>query len=84
MLIKSNKGSSCIPPLINKILDENFNDREKCDLLNKYFTLLSALDEQNVEICDNERKTDKIINDIYISKDEIIEIIKILEPNKAS
>jgi hypothetical protein len=45
MLIKSNKGSSCIPPLRNSINDENFDDivygdEDKCDLLNKYFSLL--------------------------------------------
>jgi hypothetical protein len=44
MLIKSNKGSNCIPPLKNSINDENFDDivygdEDKCDLLNKYFSL---------------------------------------------
>jgi hypothetical protein len=38
MLIKSNKGSNCIPPLRNSINDENFDDivygdEDKCDLL---------------------------------------------------
>ena len=37
MLIKSNKGSNCIPPLRNSINDENFDDivygdEDKCDL----------------------------------------------------
>jgi hypothetical protein len=45
MLIKSNKGSNCIPSLRNSINDENFDDivygdEDKCDLLNKYFSLL--------------------------------------------
>ena len=44
MLIKSNKGSNCIPPLRNSINDENFDDiwygdEDKCDLLYKYFSL---------------------------------------------
>jgi hypothetical protein len=39
MLIKSNKGSNCIPRLKNSINTENFDDivygdEEKCDLLN--------------------------------------------------
>ena len=45
MLIKSNKGSNCIPPLRNSINDENFDDivygdEDNCDLLNKYISLL--------------------------------------------
>jgi hypothetical protein len=41
MLIKSNKGNNCIPPLRNSINDENFDDivygdEDKCDLLNEY------------------------------------------------
>ena len=39
MLIKSKKGSNCIPRLKNSINTENFDDivygdEEKCDLLN--------------------------------------------------
>ena len=44
MLIKSIKGSNCIPPLRNSINDENFDDivygdEDKCDLLKKYLYL---------------------------------------------
>jgi hypothetical protein len=50
---KSNKGNNCIPPLRNSINDENFDDivygdEDKCDLLNKYFSLISKLEEENV------------------------------------
>ena len=46
MLIKSNKGSNCIPPLRNTINDEHldemvYDDDKKCELLNKYFSLVS-------------------------------------------
>ena len=57
MLIKSNKGSNCIPPLRNSINAENFDDvvygdEDKCDLLNKYFSLISKLKEENVPLPD--------------------------------
>jgi hypothetical protein len=46
MLIKSNKGNYCIPPLRNSINDENiddiaYDDSDKCELLNKYFSSIS-------------------------------------------
>jgi hypothetical protein len=42
MLIKSNKGRNCIPPLRNTINDEHldemvYDDDKKYELLNKYF-----------------------------------------------
>jgi hypothetical protein len=48
MLIKSNKGSNCIPPLRNSINDANmddivYGDEDQCELLNKYFSLTSKL-----------------------------------------
>jgi hypothetical protein len=59
MLIKSNEGSNCIPSLRNSINDENFDDivywdEDKCDLLNKYFSLISKLEEENVPLPDFE------------------------------
>ena len=52
MLLKSNKGSGNFPPLQNIINDQNleefaYDDEEKCDLLNKYFSFISKLDEAN-------------------------------------
>jgi hypothetical protein len=43
MLLKSNKGSGNFPPLQNIINGKNledfaYDDEEKCDLLNKYFS----------------------------------------------
>ena len=62
MLIKSNKGSNDIPPLKNIINEETldevvYRDNEKCDLLNKYFSLISSLEEENVPLPDFEKKT---------------------------
>ena len=55
MLIKPNKGSNCIPPLRKTInyehLDEMvYNDDEKCELLNTYFSLVSKLEEHNIPV----------------------------------
>ena len=54
MLIKSNKGSNCIPPIRNTIndkhLDEMVYDDKKCELLNKYFSLVSKLEEENIPV----------------------------------
>ena len=55
MLIKSNKGSNCIPALRNTINDEHldemvYDDDKKCEVLNKYFSLVSKLEEENISV----------------------------------
>jgi hypothetical protein len=57
MLIKSNKGYSNIPPLQNIIQDEAleevvYEDDEKCELLNKYFSFISSLEDANIPLPD--------------------------------
>ena len=89
MLIKSNKGNNCIPPLRNSINDENFDDivygdEDKCDLLNKYFSLISKLEEENVPLPDFNIKTNNVINEIFVTISEIVDILKIIDPYKAS
>jgi hypothetical protein len=49
------KGSNCIPPLRNTINDEHldemvYDDDKKCELLNKYFSLVSKLEEENIPV----------------------------------
>jgi hypothetical protein len=89
MLIKSNKGSNCIPPLKYSMNDENFDDivygdEDKCDLLNKYFSLISKLEEENMPLPDFDIKTNNVINEIFVTISEIVDILKIINPNKAS
>jgi hypothetical protein len=89
MLIKSNKGYSNIPPLQNIIQDEGldevvYEDDEKCELLNKYFSFISSLEDANIPLPDIEHRTNNFLRDIVITTDEIVDIIKILNPNKAS
>ena len=89
MLIKSNKGCSNIPPLQNIIQDEGleevvYEEDEKRELLNKYFSFISSLEDSKVPLPDIELKTDNFLRDIVITTEEIVDIIKIINPNKAS
>jgi hypothetical protein len=59
-------------------------DDEKCDLLNEYFSFISSLEDANVPLPDIELKTDNFLQDIVITTEEIIDIIKIIIPNMAS
>jgi hypothetical protein len=68
MLLKSNKGSGNFPPFQNIINDHNleefaYDDEEKCDLLNKYFSFISKLDEANATLPDIELKTNNKISE---------------------
>jgi hypothetical protein len=89
MLIKPNKGSNCIPPLRKTINDEHldemvYNDDEKCELLNTYFSLVSKLEEYNISVSPFESKTYDSITDIFVTASEIVDIIQILDLNNAS
>jgi hypothetical protein len=64
ILIKSNKGSNCIPPLRNTINDEMvYDDDKKCELLNKYFSLVSKLEEENLPVPPFESNTNDSIRE---------------------
>jgi hypothetical protein len=68
------------------IFEENQIDiqQRECKLLNKYFSFISSLEDANVPLPDIELKTDNFLRDIVITTEEIIDIIKIINPNKAS
>ena len=52
--------------------------------MNKYFTLISKLKEENKELPEFEKRTDNIISDIQIRENEIEDILHSLDPQKAS
>ena len=56
---------------------------DKCELLNKYFTLISKLREENKELTEFENRTDNIISDIHIRENEIEDILHTLDPKKS-
>ena len=71
--------------LQNTLNDKHFDDivyddSDKCELLNKYFTLISKLKEENKELPEFEKRTDNIISDIQIRENEIEDILHTLDP----
>ena len=82
MLIKSNKGYSNIPPLQNIMQDEGleevvYEDDEKWELLNKYFSFIFSLEDANIPLPDIEHKTNNFLQEIVITTYEIVDITKI-------
>ena len=61
-----------------------YGDEDKCDLLNKYFSLISKLKEENVPLSDFDIQTNNVINEIFVTISEIVDILKIIDPYKAS
>ena len=71
--------------LQNTLNDKHFDDivyddSDKCELLNKYFTLISKLKEENKELPEFEKRTDNIISDIQIRENEIEDILHTVDP----
>ena len=52
--------------------------------MNKYFSSIPKLDEENVTLPQFDSKTNNIIHEIHITENEIIDVIQILDPNKAT
>lgn len=88
MLIKSNKPSYNLPPLKHIVDDIEANivydENEKCDLFNKYFSCISGIDDENVLLPDFESRTGSSISDILCTEEEIFDVITNLAVNKAS
>ena len=52
--------------------------------MNKYFSSISKLDEEYVTLPQFDSKTNNIIHEIHITENESIDVIQILDPNKAT
>ena len=83
MLIKSNIGTNCIPPLVNTVNHQNlddvvYEDYNKCD-----FSINILAYEENVLLPGFDPKTSSIIDNIEVKTQDIVEILKILDPYKA-
>jgi hypothetical protein len=52
--------------------------------LNKYFSSLTKLGDENATLPQFDSKTNNIIQEIHITENEIIDVIQILDPNKAT
>jgi hypothetical protein len=44
-----------------------YDDDKKCELLNKYFSLVSKLEEENIPVGGTESKTNASITDIFVT-----------------
>ena len=66
------------------MVDVIYDDNEKCNLLNEYFSSVSSLDDGNSPLPEFDLKTNNTLNHFVISESEIIDIIKIQNPNKAT
>ena len=51
-----------------------YGEEDKCNLLNKYFSLISKLKEENVPLPDFDIKTNNVINEIFVTIREIVDI----------
>jgi len=81
MLINANKGSNCIPPM-NNVGELIYDDVEKCELHNKYFSEISKIEDDNIPLPAFPNRTENTINDIIVTENEITDVIQILDPKK--
>jgi hypothetical protein len=90
MLIKSNKGNYCIPTLRNSINDQNIDDIGLKSYLIKsclnYFQISPLLffSYYLPYFFVFYTKTNNITHEIHITENEIIDVIQIQDPNKAT
>jgi hypothetical protein len=77
--------------VLNSLFIINNNNHENVkhaatniELLNTYFRLISSLEDANVALPDIDLKVDNCLRDIVITREEIVDIIKMINPNKAS
>ena len=81
------KSSSEIPPL--QYSNDNgkpslaYSSSEKVEVLNSYFSSISFIDDSNAKLPDFYSLCNKSISDICILEQEVIDIISILQTNKA-
>ena len=75
---------NAIPPLINPDTDSiEIDDKCKADVLNKYFSDISTIDDSNVELPDFNSRTDEKLSDVKFDQEDIIDILLSLNVNKA-
>ncbi len=86
-LVKSNKNSEIIPPLKSTLEDGsevyNYSDSDKANCLNDFFASISRVNDTNANLPEFIPKTLNHLTDISILESEIIDIISVLNANKA-
>ena len=86
--VKSNNNSSPIPPLNSFSVtgQDNycFSLEEKADLLNRYFTSISTVNDDNASLPAFEYKCQNRLSRIVCTSNEIEILVGLLNPNKAT
>ena len=59
-------------------------DDVKCDMFNEYFCSVTNIDDNNHNLPPFDQRTDSRLDNAVITEQEITEIIKLLDPKKAS
>ena len=81
------KSNNEIPPI--QFTSENgsniiaFSDKEKSEVLNKYFSSISNIDDTSHSLPDSYSLCNDSLNEIFIEEQEVIDIITTLPVNKA-
>ena len=86
--VKGNCTSSSIPPLNSfPVTGQNefcFSSEDKAELLNKYFTSISTVNDENVALSAFEYKSQNRLSSITCTQHEVASLIELLNPNKAT
>ena len=86
--VKGDCTSSSIPPLNSfPVTGQNefcFSSEDKAELLNKYFTSISAVNGENVALPAFEYKCQNRLSNIACTAHEVATLIELLNPNKAT
>ena len=86
--VKNNSTSSSLPPLNSfSVTGQNdfcFSSEEKADLLNRYFTSISTVNDDKVTLPAFEYKCQNRLARIGCTSHEIQTLIELLNPNKAT
>lgn len=85
MLIKGESPSNNIPPLHNLQDDMKlvFDNADKCNVLNNYFCSVTDLENRDKNLPEFDDRGMEIISEIVIFEQDVIDVLSILNPNKA-
>ena len=62
----------------------SYEGKEKADVLNKYFCSITNLVDENKTLPDFDDRGGNVLETIWVREEEIIDIISILDSNKAT
>jgi hypothetical protein len=85
MLIKGEGQSSEYPPLHSPNQNDAsaFENSDKCNLLNDYFCSITDLLDEDIPLPGFDDRCPNTFTDITVVEQYIIEIISLIDPNKA-